>query len=104
MKKAPCQTIVWDILPAIRAAIAAELVKNGVSQMDVARMLDATPSAVSQYLTGKRGYRIEFEDDVRDSIRALAGKIQAGQCPDIVPEICGICRQLRGGDTGCDLA
>jgi predicted transcriptional regulator len=104
MKKAPCQTIVWDILPAIRAAIAAELVKNGVSQMEVARMLDATPSAVSQYLTGKRGYRIEFEGEIRDSIRVLAERIRAGECPDIVPEICGICRQLRGGGMECDLA
>lgn len=101
MKKAPCQTIVWDILPAIRAAIAAELVKNGVSQLEVARMLEMTPSAVSQYLTGKRGYRVEFDEDVKESIRGLAEKIKAGSCDDLVTEMCGICRQLRNGEGGC---
>ena len=60
--EAPCQKIVWDVLPAIRAAIAVELVRCGVSQVEAARMLEIAPSAVSQYLSGKRGYRIEFED------------------------------------------
>lgn len=101
MKKAPCQTIVWDILPAIRAAIAAELVRNGISQLEVSRMLDMTPSAVSQYLTKKRGYRVEFDDDVKDSVRHLAEEIKAGKCSDITPKICEICRQLRSGEDGC---
>jgi predicted transcriptional regulator len=51
--EAPCQKIVWDVLPAIRAAIAVELVKAGVSQVDASRMLEIAPSAVSQYLSGK---------------------------------------------------
>ncbi len=70
--EAPCQKIVWDVLPAIRAAIAVELVRCGVSQVEAARMLEIAPSAVSQYLSGKRGYRIEFEDEVKKSI-ATAG-------------------------------
>jgi hypothetical protein len=52
MVKTPCQQIVWDVLPAIRAALAAELVKQGVSRQEVARLLDTAPSAVSQYLSG----------------------------------------------------
>jgi predicted transcriptional regulator len=101
MKKAPCQTIVWDILPAIRAAIAAELVNNGVSQLAVAKMLDMTPSAVSQYLTKKRGYRVEFDGEIKESIRTLAEDIKAGNCTDIIPKICEICHKLRQGDGGC---
>ncbi len=34
--ESPCQRIVWDVLPAIRAAIAVELVKCGVSQVEAA--------------------------------------------------------------------
>jgi predicted transcriptional regulator len=49
--EAPCQKIVWDVLPAIRAAIAVELVRHGVSQVEASRMLEIAPSAVSQYLT-----------------------------------------------------
>ena len=58
MVKVPCQEIVWDIIPAIQAALAAELVNLGVSQIQVAQSLSLAPSAVSQYLSGKRGYRI----------------------------------------------
>ena len=58
--KSPCQEVVWDVLPAIRAAIVSELVQNGVSQLEAARMLDLAPSAVSQYLSKKRGYRISL--------------------------------------------
>ena len=100
--EAPCQKIVWDVLPAIRAAIAVELVKCGVSQVEAARMLEIAPSAVSQYLSGKRGYRIEFENDVKVSIEQLAGDLRAGKDVNLVKRTCDICHQLREGeDTGC---
>jgi len=96
--EAPCQKIVWDVLPAIRAAIAVELVKDGVSQVEAARMLEIAPSAVSQYLYGKRGYRIVFEDDVKGSIQALAADLRNAKDVNLVRRICAICRQLREGD------
>jgi len=99
--EAPCQKIVWDVLPAIRAAIAVELVRCGVSQVPAARMLEIAPSAVSQYLSGKRGYRIEFDDDVKKSIAQLAQELIDRKQINIVERICGICRQLREGDDGC---
>jgi hypothetical protein len=96
--EAPCQKIVWDVLPAIRAAIAVELVRNGVSQVEAARMLEIAPSAVSQYLSGKRGYRIEFENDVKKSIELLSKDLQEGKTLNLVQRICEICRKLREGD------
>ncbi len=98
MMEAPCQKIVWDVLPAIRAAIAVELVKCGVSQVEAARMLAIAPSAVSQYLSGKRGYRIEFENDVKQSIEQLARDLMDGREVNLVQRTCDICRQLREGD------
>ena len=97
----PCQKIVWDVLPAIRAAIAVELVRCGVSQVQAARMLEIAPSAVSQYLSGKRGYRIEFDDEVKQSIARLAQDLIDRKQIDVVGRICGICRQLREGEGGC---
>ncbi len=99
--EAPCQKIVWDVLPAIRAAIAVELVTCGVSQVDAARMLDIAPSAVSQYLSGKRGYRIEFEEDVKLAISSLAHDMIDKEQIRVVDRICAICRQLREGEGGC---
>ena len=100
--EAPCQKIVWDVLPAIRAAIAVELVRCGVSQVEAARMLEIAPSAVSQYLSGKRGYRIEFENDVKLSIGQLAQDLRDGRKVDLVRRICDICHQLRDdGEEQC---
>ena len=97
----PCQKIVWDVLPAIRAAIAEELVNCGLSQQEVARELEIAPSAVSQYLSKKRGYRIVFEDDVKKSIRTLAEEMKEGKVANLSPRICSICRQLREDDQQC---
>jgi hypothetical protein len=96
--EAPCQKIVWDVLPAIRAAIAVELVKCGVSQVEAARMLEIAPSAVSQYLSGKRGYRIEFEEEVKKSIELLAQDLKEGKNINLVKRTCDICHQLRDGE------
>jgi hypothetical protein len=99
--EAPCQKIVWEVLPAIRAAIAVELVRQGVSQVETARMLRIAPSAVSQYLSGKRGYRIEFDDNVKRSIELLARDLQHQQEVNLVRRTCDICRQLRDDDERC---
>lgn len=96
--EAPCQKIVWDVLPAIRAAIAVELVRCGASQVEASRMLEIAPSAVSQYLSGKRGYRIEFGQEVKRSIRILAKDLKEGKEINLIKRICDICRQLREGD------
>jgi predicted transcriptional regulator len=101
MMKTPCQQIVWDVLPAIRAALAAELVRNGVSQQEVAQFLDTAPSAVSQYLSGKRGYRIVFEGPAQKLIENLAREIKAGEVPDITTRICAICREIRDDQGPC---
>ncbi len=99
--EAPCQKIVWDVLPAIRAAIAVELVRHGVSQVEASRMLEIAPSAVSQYISGKRGYRIEFEDDVKKSIEILARDLMDKKEVNLVNRICDICQQLRNGADWC---
>jgi predicted transcriptional regulator len=101
---APCQKIVWDVLPAIRAAIAVELVRNGVSQVETARMLEIAPSAVSQYISGKRGYRVEFEEDVKKSVSILAQDLIDKKQVNLVERICGICQQLRNREGGCTVS
>ncbi len=99
--QAPCQKIVWDVLPAIKAAIVVELVKCGVSQSEASRMLEIAPSAASQYLSGKRGYRIELADEVRESIAGLALDLKEQRVDDLVGRICAICRQLREEKDPC---
>ncbi|WMW25727.1 helix-turn-helix domain-containing protein [Methanolobus sediminis] len=99
--KLPCQMIVWDVLPAIRAAIAEELINCGLSQQEVAKQLDMAPSAVSQYLSKKRGYRIVLEDDMKASIRELAEDMKENRVDDLASRICAICKQLREEGQQC---
>jgi uncharacterized protein len=99
--KSPCEEIVWDVLPSIRAAIAEELVKRGISQKEVSRMLGITPPAVSQYVSKKRGYNIQFADEVRTAIEKLADDLIANQVDNLIERICEICKSLRDEDTAC---
>ncbi|HMA05846.1 MAG TPA: transcriptional regulator [Methanomicrobiales archaeon] len=100
MVKTPCQQIVWDVLPAIRSALAVELVKNGVAQQDVARLLEIGPPAVSQYLSRKRGYRIEFEKPIVRRIEELARDLKTGKVTDVTARICAICHEIRDEPPG----
>ncbi len=96
MEKLPCEDIVWESLPAIRAAIAAEMVATGLSQKEVATILEMAPSAVSQYLSGKRGYRIEFTDEVKKAIASLSHDLRDGKITNPASRICAICTLIRG--------
>ncbi len=99
--ESPCQKIVWDVLPAIRAAVAVKLVKYGVTQAEAAKMLNLAPAAISQYVSGKRGYRIEFEEEVQQAVEELAGDLKNGRTVDLTVRICEICRLLREGSGQC---
>lgn len=99
--KTPCEVVVWEILPAIRAGLAAELVKAGVSQQEVAHLFGMAPSAVSQYLTKKRGYKIEFDEDIKKAIFELSAEIKAGEDVNLPKRFCAICRRLRVDGESC---
>ena len=99
--KSPCEGVVWDILPSIRAAVAAELVKRGLSQKDVSKMLGITPPAVSQYVSKKRGYNIVFDEETSQAIAKLADDLVSNNVDDLVERICQICRDARSGEPAC---
>lgn len=97
--KSPCEIVVWDVLPSIRAAVAEELVKRGLAQKEVSRLLGITPSAVSQYVSKKRGYSIEFGEEIKASISKLADDLLEKKVDSPVDRICEICRMMREDDT-----
>jgi hypothetical protein len=98
----PCQKIVWDLVPAIRASLAIELVKKGQSQAMSAKLLGIAPSAVSQYISGKRGYRIEFQGETKELIEKLAQDLIDNKAADFVVRICEICVSARGIENKCN--
>ena len=93
--------VIWDVLPSIRAAIAEELVKRDLPQKEISRLLGITPPAVSQYLSKKRGYNIEFGEEIRVSISQLANDLVDKKVCNPVERICEICRMLREDEKIC---
>jgi predicted transcriptional regulator len=99
--KSPCEEIVWDVLPAIRAAIAEELVRRELSQKEVSKLLGLTPPAVSQYVSKKRGYSMEFNEEVKADIVKLADDLIQDKVANLTERICQICKDLRGDESYC---
>ncbi len=57
--KHPAPDVAKYLLPAVNALIACELVKKrGLRQSEVARIMDVSPAAVTQYLKRSRGWRV----------------------------------------------
>ncbi len=101
--RAPCETAVWHILPAIRSEVAKELTKCGLSQKEISERLGITQPAVSQYMTSKRGSNIAMSDDVMTLIRSLAQDVVDENDIDLNVRICEICTHIKG-DGSCVLS
>lgn len=72
----PCESAAKHKVPAIKAKLARELREKGLSQKEIASLLDVTDAAVSQYLSGKRA---------RNKRKIAEEKSRA------VPEVCRLC-------------
>jgi predicted transcriptional regulator len=93
--------VIWDVLPCIRAAIAEELVKRELPQKEISRLLGITPSALSQYVSKKRGYNIVFGEEIKASISQLADDLVDKKICNPVERICEISRTLREDEKRC---
>lgn len=102
--KPPCELIVWYVIPTIRAELAKEMIKLGLSQKEVSEKLGITQSAVSQYMKDKRGKGIPVNKQVRKAIKGLAKDIADGNmAKDVIPGICAVCAIVKSSGSLCDL-
>lgn len=102
--KPPCELIVWYVIPTIRAELAKEMIKLGLSQKEVSEKLGITQSAVSQYMKDKRGKGIPVNKQVRKAIKALAKDIVDGNTgKDVIPGICAVCAIVKKSGSLCAL-
>jgi predicted transcriptional regulator len=96
MKYAPCEYIVWNVLPVIRKAIAECMIENyGLNQREIAEKLSVTPPAVSQYLSGKRGNLNISDNEICKEINISAERIIKNGNEILVYEICRLCKFFR---------
>ena len=104
MKKTPCETLVWDLLPCIRRQLAEKLKEKGLSQRDIALKVGVSEAAVSQYFSNKRGKNSSFDDEINQKVAEAAEAILRGANP--IEQICLICSSVKdkvAADTICSI-
>lgn len=92
----PCENIIWYGIPVIRREIAFCLINNfGLSQKEAAEKLGITPSAVSQYVSKKRGKITIMDEKIIKEIKLSAKKINEKGELVLNSELCKICKILK---------
>ena len=102
--KPACEYVSKEVLPAVRAVIARKLmVDHGLTQTQVAALMETTQPAISQYkreLRGKRVRMLKEEPDVIAKIDEIVHRLVTGSLPreESGREFCSLCRimQSRG--------
>ncbi len=74
----PCEQAAKEKVPKIKAELARKLKAEGKSQKEIAKVLDVTEAAISQYLSGKRAKAKQLTD-----VRRV----------EEVCKICGVCQR-----------
>jgi len=93
MKRTPCEYIVWHGLPVLRKEIAKSMIHNfGLNEKEAAEKLGVTPSAISQYLNGKRGKIDITDNEVLHEINISAKRIVNQGNGIVVSETCRLCK------------
>ena len=90
-----CEKMVRYVLPWIRKEFATIMVNElELAQVQVAKKLDVTEPAISQYLSSKRGNEIEINDKkILQAVKEATFRINEGA--SLSREICKICRLIR---------
>jgi len=71
----PQEIEVWYVLPAIRKQLAVKLVEKGLAQKEVAKLMNLTEAAISQYKKEKRAkeeiFCGEIEKEMEHSVKVI---------------------------------
>lgn len=91
--ESPQEIEVWYVLPALRKALAEELLKLGLKQKEIAEKLHVTGAAVSQYIKSKRAADIKFPQQLKGAISDSAKRIaKSGSAPKETQKLCTLIR------------
>lgn len=104
-----CEVIAFEVLPAVRAMIARELmIKHKLSQRKAALLLGVSQPAVSQYKRDLRGFRSEIFRN-NPGLRVMVERIAEGMASGVIKDMqstlsfCELCKEIRFSGAGCEL-
>lgn len=100
--KTPCEEVIKEIIPTVRALIAKDLcLKYGFTQIEAAKKLGITQAAISQYISSKRGgkklKKLKSLSGVKSLIQEISKNIAEGKISkkELSSKICTICKAMR---------
>ncbi len=110
----PQEVEVHYILPALRKALTTELKSKGLSQKEIAQLLQVTEPAISQYASGKRASGVVFNERVTDAINAVAQQVNTddelrAHTQALLKVIkdervtCGVCKTVTSAPSDCNV-
>lgn len=102
-----CEVIAFDVLPAVRALVARELIeKYNLSQKKAASLIGVSQPAISQYKNDIRGMHtniIKENSKLLSMVEEMARAMAAGEIDNLRSTIsfCKICKEMRFSGSGC---
>jgi predicted transcriptional regulator len=108
----PQEIEVWYLLPALRREVAMRFKSEAYSQKDIAKLMDITPAAVSQYLHNKRAKKLDIEIDhniIDEAVKAIQkspkeySKILQESLKKMHKLVCEIHKRIEKVDSCCGL-
>jgi predicted transcriptional regulator len=101
MPKHFAEVVVQDILPAVRALVAKQLVeRHKLTQQAAAEKIGVTQAAVSQYSRELRGWKVGFlskDQDIMSEISSLSDTVaQSGlHSKDALKQLSSVCKLVK---------
>lgn len=90
----PQELEVWYVLPAIRRELTKGLLKVGLKKSQIAKKLNITKSAVSQYLKEKRGNEFIFNKKINMELKEAIKNLISNKTTPLF-EIQRICNLVK---------
>lgn len=104
--KPPCEIVSRYVLPAIRALIARRLIEQyGYTQLDTAKILGMTQSAMSRYIALERGGKIKVTKKINKLINDIAKNIVKGNLSQekLIKKLCYTCETFKKSGEFCKI-
>ena len=103
MDSLPQELEIWYLIPALRRELTNIFISEfKLNQKQISKILGITESAVSQYLSSKRGDELKFSKDDLREIKKTAQKIISNK-KNFNEHFYKLCIKLRGTENLCRL-
>ncbi len=102
----PCETMVFKLLPALRALISSHLIEDyGYTQEQVAQVLGVTQASISRGLSQLDRFEAYYTPSIRQSAKNFAKQLSKGPMglEEGIAALCTFCSSQKIGGTLCQL-